>query len=199
MPLPHLDRGRSSSYSQGLIAHAYVNLTFQIGNRVRMATVYKIRPVKLVGSKIRQLRKEHKLTQTELSSRIGIQQSDLSRMEKGEYRVSLDALFRILSEFQISIGEFFEDMARESMNERDLRLIREFQSLDEGARRDVEELLSSKTSGQKASAPPTEPKRRASVVQASVVQANVPRGSVPRGTLQPLARHASRVRSREAT
>lgn len=110
-----------------------------------MATVYKIRPVKLVGRKIRQLRKEHNLTQTELSSRIGIQQSDLSRMEKGEYRVSLDTLFRILSEFQITIGEFFDDMAKESMSERDMSLIRDFQALDEPTRREVETLLTTKS------------------------------------------------------
>ncbi len=36
-----------------------------------MATVYKLRPVKLVGRKIRQLRKDRNLTQTELSARIG--------------------------------------------------------------------------------------------------------------------------------
>lgn len=109
-----------------------------------MATVYKLRPVQLVGRKIRQLRKEHNLTQTELSTRIGIQQSDLSRMEKGEYRVSLDTLFRILSEFQISFGEFFDDMARESMNERDQRLVKDLKSLDETARREVEELIAKK-------------------------------------------------------
>jgi transcriptional regulator with XRE-family HTH domain len=107
-----------------------------------VATVYKLRPVKLVGPKIRQLRKLRKLTQTELSARIGIQQSDLSRMEKGEYRVSLDTLFRILSEFQMSIGEFFDDMARESMSDRDLQLIEDFQSLDEPTRREVEDLIS---------------------------------------------------------
>lgn len=110
-----------------------------------MATVYKLRPVKLVGRKIRQLRKEHKLTQTELSSRIGIQQSDLSRMEKGEYRVSLDTLFLLLSQFEISIGEFFDEMARESLTDRDLGLVRDFQALDEGTRREVENLIAAKT------------------------------------------------------
>lgn len=110
-----------------------------------MATVYKLRPVKLVGRKIRQLRKEHNLTQTELSSRIGIQQSDLSRMEKGEYRVSLDTLFLLLSQFEISIGEFFDEMARESLTDRDLGLVRDFQALDEGTRREVENLIAAKT------------------------------------------------------
>ncbi|MFN7959707.1 MAG: helix-turn-helix transcriptional regulator [Thermoanaerobaculia bacterium] len=110
-----------------------------------MATVHKIRPVKLIGRKIRQLRRSHNLTQTELSARIGIQQSDLSRMEKGEYRVSLDTLFRILSEFEMSFGEFFDEMARESLSERDLRLVHEFQTLDESTRQEVESLIAEKT------------------------------------------------------
>lgn len=110
-----------------------------------MASPFKIRPIKLVGRKIRQLRKERNLTQTELSTRIGIQQSDLSRMEKGEYRVSLDTLFRILSELQMSIGEFFDAMASEALNERDLRLIRDLQNLDETARHEIEGLISGRS------------------------------------------------------
>jgi transcriptional regulator with XRE-family HTH domain len=119
-----------------------------------MATVFKLRPVKLVGPKIRQLRKDRNLTQTELSSRIGIQQSDLSRMEKGEYRVSLDTLFSILSEFQMSVGQFFDDMARETMNDRDLELVRRFQSLDEGTRRQIEQLLLARTQAAAAGGQP---------------------------------------------
>src|SRR5436305_12622435 len=106
-----------------------------------MATIEKIRQVQLVGRKIRQLRKEHKLTQMELSSRLGIQQSDLSRMEQGEYRVSLDTLFRILAEFKMSIGEFFEDVAQESMTPRDVGVIRDFQSLSDEAQREVQDFI----------------------------------------------------------
>ena len=109
-----------------------------------MATVHKIRQVQLVGQKIRKLRKEHKLTQTELSARLGIQQSDLSRMEKGEYRVSLDTLFRILAEFKMGIGEFFDDVTKESITPRDIRLVQEFNSLHEKAQREVEELIALK-------------------------------------------------------
>src|SRR6202035_4244817 len=109
-----------------------------------MATVEKIRQVQLVGRKIRQLRKEHKLTQMELSARLGIQQSDLSRMEQGEYRVSLDTLFRILAEFKMSIGEFFEDVARESLTPRDIGLVREFQALTEEAQREVQDFIAFK-------------------------------------------------------
>ena len=111
-----------------------------------MAFVHKIRRVQLVGPKIRQLRKERKLTQTDLASRIGIQQSDLSRMEKGEYRVSLDTLFKILAEFNVSISEFFEDVAKESMTPRDVRLVRDINRLPNEARREVEAFVAFKRS-----------------------------------------------------
>lgn len=113
-----------------------------------MATVHKIRQVQLVGRKIRQLRKERKLTQTQLSQRIGIQQSDLSRMEKGEYRVSLDTLFKILAEFEMSVGEFFDELAHESITPRDVRLVRDFNTLDEDARRQIEDFVAFKRSQQ---------------------------------------------------
>lgn len=109
-----------------------------------MATIEKIRQVQLVGRKIRQLRKEHKLTQVELSARLGIQQSDLSRMEQGEYRVSLDTLFRILAEFKMSIGEFFEGVAQESITPRDVQLVQEFNSLPRDAQREVEDFIAFK-------------------------------------------------------
>ena len=109
-----------------------------------MVFVHKIRQVQLVGPKIRQLRKERKLTQTELASRIGIQQSDLSRMEKGEYRVSLDTLFKILAVFNVSISEFFDDVNRESLTPRDVQVMRDLKRLPAGVRREVEEFIAFK-------------------------------------------------------
>lgn len=106
-----------------------------------VATVHKIRQVELVGRKIRQLRKQHKLTQTELAGRIGIHQSDLSRMEKGEYRVSLDTLFRILSEFELSMGEFFGEVKKDALQPNQVQLLRQIEQLDPSARRDVEEFI----------------------------------------------------------
>ncbi len=111
-----------------------------------MAALEKIRQIQLVGRKIRELRKERKLTQVELSARLGIQQSDLSRMEKGEYRVSLDTLFRILAEFKMSIGEFFEGVAQESITPRDVKLVQDFNALPNEAQREVEEFIAFKRS-----------------------------------------------------
>ena len=109
-----------------------------------MAFVHKIRQVQLVGPKIRQLRKERKLTQTDLASRIGIQQSDLSRMEKGEYRVSLDTLFKILGEFNVSISEFFGDGAKEDLAPRDVKVVHDLKRLPGDARREVEAFIAFK-------------------------------------------------------
>jgi len=109
-----------------------------------MPFVHKIRQVHLVGPKIRQLRKERKMTQTELAQRIGIQQSDLSRMEKGEYRVSLDTLFKILAESNVSIGEFFDDLHRESLTPAEMQMITEFKELAPEDRREVRAFINFK-------------------------------------------------------
>jgi transcriptional regulator with XRE-family HTH domain len=109
-----------------------------------MASAGKVRQIQLVGQKIRQLRKEHQLTQVELSQRLGIQQSDLSRMEQGEYRVSLDTLFRILAEFKVGIGEFFEDVAKASITPRDAQLVQQFKTLPDDIQREVEDFIAFK-------------------------------------------------------
>ena len=84
----------------------------------------------LVGSRIRALRKDRSLTQADLASRIGIQQSDLCRMENGEYRVSLEVLFKILSIFEMPISEFFhEDEASGPSRDRDFELLRVYHRL----------------------------------------------------------------------
>lgn len=122
-----------------------------------MAFVHKIRQVQLIGPKIRKIRKERKLTQTELASRIGIQQSDLSRMEKGEYRVSLDTLFKILAEFNVSISEFFDDVAQENMTPRDVKVVRDLNKLTPDARREVEAFIEFKRNQKAGDAPAAGP------------------------------------------
>lgn len=99
-----------------------------------------------VGLKIRGLRRQLRITQSELAERIGVQQSDLSRMERGKYRVSLDTLFRILGEFNMSVSEFFEDPAPVAVTSRELQLAREISRLDPEARREVEAFVAFKRS-----------------------------------------------------
>jgi transcriptional regulator with XRE-family HTH domain len=99
--------------------------------------------VQLVGRKLRRLRKERRLSQVELSARVGIQQSDLSRMERGEYRVSLDKLFKLLGEFGLSITEFFDEPVV-APSAREARLASQYRSLDPESRREVESFIAFK-------------------------------------------------------
>ena len=97
--------------------------------------------VELVGRKIRRLRKERKLTQNELASRIGIQQSDLSRIERGEYRVSLDTLFRMLAEFKVSVAEFFDESDGGSVGPREVLLVQQLNTLRDQDREEVRQII----------------------------------------------------------
>ena len=69
--------------------------------------------IQLVGRRIRRLRKDRRLTVADLAAAAGLQAADVARLEKGEYRVSLDVLFRLLGVLATSVEEFFADIARE--------------------------------------------------------------------------------------
>ena len=100
-----------------------------------MSAVPRSSQILLVGQRIRQLRKSRHLTQADLASRIGITQSDLSRMESGEYKVGLDTLLKILGTFNLGIGEFFEETnAAESVIDR-------YRLLSTSAQREVESFI----------------------------------------------------------
>ena len=101
----------------------------------------------LVGDRIRTLRKDRNLTQAELATSIGIQQSDLCRMENGEYKVSLETLFKILSIFQINIAEFFHEETPPSISEKEVDFLREFQKLDSKSQREVWDFVRFKRMG----------------------------------------------------
>ncbi len=91
--------------------------------------------LELVGRKIRQLRRQKKLTQVELAERIGIHQSDLSRMEQGEYKVGLDTLLKILQTFDLSIGDFFDESTRPT------NVFDKYKSLSASAQKEVENFI----------------------------------------------------------
>jgi transcriptional regulator with XRE-family HTH domain len=98
------------------------------------------RKAHLVGPRIRELRKGRRLTQTELSEMIGVAQSDLSRMEQGEYKVGLDTLFKILQVFDLKMAEFFGEEERgEAPETRDL--LSEFRALSDESRREARDFI----------------------------------------------------------
>jgi transcriptional regulator with XRE-family HTH domain len=95
----------------------------------------------LVGSRIRKLRKERNQTQSELASKVGIQQSDLCRMETGEYKVSLETLFRILSVFEMNIAEFFQEEIPLQPNTAEAEIVSLFRQLEPWEREEVGDFL----------------------------------------------------------
>lgn len=104
-----------------------------------MASHPSLRKVNLVGSRIRELRKGRHLTQIELSEKIGVAQSDLSRMEQGEYKVGLDTLFKLLQVFDLKIAEFFGES--ETTGPEDRALVTEYRELSDEARQEVRDFM----------------------------------------------------------
>lgn len=100
-------------------------------------TMRAMLPTKAVGERLRRLRQERRITQTDLARQIGIQQSDLSRMENGEYRVSLDTLFRLLQIFQLPLAEFFGDLSESSLTSPEANLLQSFRALSRESQREV--------------------------------------------------------------
>jgi transcriptional regulator with XRE-family HTH domain len=70
--------------------------------------------VQLVGRQVRRLRKERRLSLEELAGAAAIHAGDLLRLEKGEYRASLDVLFRILGALEVDGHAFFAAAAKEA-------------------------------------------------------------------------------------
>jgi transcriptional regulator with XRE-family HTH domain len=103
--------------------------------------------VAAIGGRLRELRKERGLTQAELARQIGIQQSDLSRMEKGEYRVSLDNLFKILGVFDLDLADFFGDQSEKTeleqqpLSRQDMKMLHLLRELSSEGRAEVQEFL----------------------------------------------------------
>ncbi len=128
-----------------------------------MSTSARRAQIIVVGQKIRQIRKSRRLTQADLASRIGVTQSDLSRMENGEYKVGLDTLFRILQVFELSMSRFFEEPSVEAPDADEpaspdpasetQQLVSDFEELDEDARRDVRDFIAFKKAQQQSRQP----------------------------------------------
>jgi transcriptional regulator with XRE-family HTH domain len=113
-----------------------------------MSAVPRASQILLVGQKIRQIRKSRHLTQADLAARIGVTQSDLSRMENGEYKVGLDTLFRILQVFELSMSHFFEEPSAEPSLARETpgaaAPFEDWAALPEDSRREVAEFIAFK-------------------------------------------------------
>lgn len=69
----------------------------------------------LLGRRLRKLRKDRKLSSAEASASAGIDPQDLARIERGDSRVGLETLFRLLAAFEVDAGELLS-LAREEIS-----------------------------------------------------------------------------------
>lgn len=63
---------------------------------------------KLLGSRIKELRKQRSLSQEKLSEKIGIDPKHLSRLEVGHGFPSLNVLEKLANALNVEIKDFFE-------------------------------------------------------------------------------------------
>ena len=70
-----------------------------------------------INEKIKQLRLENKMSQKELSQKLGISLSMLQKYEYGDYKINNDVLLKILNIFKLSIRDFKDYIDRETEND----------------------------------------------------------------------------------
>ncbi|MGG4094466.1 helix-turn-helix domain-containing protein [Paenibacillus lautus] len=61
----------------------------------------------LVGERIRQIRKDHKISQEKLGELAQLQSSYIGGVERGERNISLETLEKIIKAFDMHYTEFF--------------------------------------------------------------------------------------------
>ena len=97
-------------------------------------------PVEGLGTKLRVLRKDRGLTQADLATSIGIQQSDLCRMENGQYRISLETLVKLLGELDVPVSEFLDE-PRAELTRSEAALVRDFRHLSDDSKKEAQHFV----------------------------------------------------------
>lgn len=59
-----------------------------------------------VGSKIKDIRKRNKISQTDLAKRLGVTTASVLSWEKGLKKISLDHLYKLATFFDIDLNQF---------------------------------------------------------------------------------------------
>lgn len=87
----------------------YILLPFHYNNRITMKEVMELIEV-LIGKRIKEQRKKNKLTQEQLSEKLGISKNHLSAIERGVYRVQLETLVMIINCLGCTADDLFCDV-----------------------------------------------------------------------------------------
>ena len=82
---------------------------------------------KMLGKKIKQIRKSKNLTQERLAEMIGIEVPSLSNIETGKFAPSVDTLEKLSRTLDVNLWElyFFNTMSQQEMLEEIDKIIRE--------------------------------------------------------------------------
>ena len=64
---------------------------------------------KIIGEKIKNRRKQIKLTQFELAEKIGLHEKHISRIESGQNFPNLDSFFKIIEILDLKMSDFDTD------------------------------------------------------------------------------------------
>ena len=62
------------------------------------------------GLRVKELRKEKGLTQTELAEKIGLSNNFIGMIERGERNTSVDKIFKLAKAFNMTLAEFFKTL-----------------------------------------------------------------------------------------
>jgi transcriptional regulator with XRE-family HTH domain len=92
---------------------------------------------KLLGQKVRQLRKQHQYSQERFAEMLGIDPNSVSRIECGVYYPSLDTLERIAKILKVELRDLFLFSNKESAEELRTYLVQTASELDVEKLREV--------------------------------------------------------------
>lgn len=70
--------------------------------------------LKRFGAHLKELRQEHKLTQTQLAKLVDMERTHYSRLEAGNHNPSLFLIERICIALKIELKDFFENFKKRS-------------------------------------------------------------------------------------
>ncbi len=66
--------------------------------------------LKSFGNRVKELRIERKLTQSQLAEMIGLSTNFIGMIERGERNTAIDKVFKLSKAFNIPLSKFFETL-----------------------------------------------------------------------------------------
>ena len=94
-----------------------------------------------IGKRIKELRKQKRISQEKLAEMIGITPNYLSALERGAYNIKLDTLVQIIDCLDITADDLFRDVIKNGYQNRASRLTDEVASLPEDEQQRIFEVL----------------------------------------------------------